>query len=58
MATYRIEFVGGGDTNRSPLAMYCVDDNQALRLAIGVLGDHLGAEIWDGERKVGWVTVQ
>jgi hypothetical protein len=55
MPSYQIEFVGGDD-GREPLTIHCVDDAQALRWALGVLGGNLGAEVMEGARKVGWVT--
>ena len=55
MPSYRIAFVGGDD-NREPLSIHCVDDAQALRWASGLLRGNLGAEVMEGARKVGWVT--
>jgi len=56
MPSYKIEFVGGDDTDREPMTVHCVDDAQALRWASGFAGGHLGAEVWEGTRKVGWVA--
>jgi hypothetical protein len=56
MPSYQIEFVGGGLLNRPPLIVICVDDHQAVHWAAGQLAHHLGAEIYNDGRKVGWVT--
>jgi hypothetical protein len=56
LANYQIEFLGGGQLNREPLSVVCVDDDQALRVAVQFLEHHLGAEVTHGKRKVGWVT--
>jgi hypothetical protein len=56
MPSYQIVFVGGGDLNREPMDIHCADDGQAMRWASGLLRDHLGAEVFEGVRKVGWVT--
>jgi hypothetical protein len=36
--------------------IHCADDGQAMRWASGLLRDHLGAEVFEGVRKMGWVT--
>jgi len=56
MPSYQIEFVGGGELNRPPLQIICIDDRQALDWASGLLGHHLGAEVSTSARKVGWVS--
>ena len=56
MPSYRIEFFGGDDSDNEPMTIYCVDDPQALRWAAGFVGSRLGGEVWEGVRKVGWVT--
>ena len=56
MPSYQIAFVGGGRLNRPLVNIVCVNDSQALHWASGLLEHHLGAEISNGERTVGWVT--
>jgi hypothetical protein len=56
MPSYQIEFVGGGELNRPPLQIICIDDHQALDWASGLLAHHLGAEVSASGRKVGWVS--
>lgn len=56
MPIYKIEFVGGDQSVREPLIVNCVNDAQAMDWASGLLGGHLGAEISEGTRQVGWVT--
>ena len=56
MPNYQIEFVGAGTLNQPPLDVVCGDDQQALDWAAGVLSDHLGAEVSNDGRQVGWVT--
>ena len=57
MPSYQIEFVGGGPLNCSPQVVVCVDDHEAVYWAAGQLAHHLGAEIFNDGRKVGWVTI-
>jgi hypothetical protein len=56
MPDYQIAFVGGGALNRPPINVVCVGDQQALDWAAGLLAHHLGAEISNDGRQVGWVT--
>ena len=56
MPSYQIWFVGGGPLNRPPQVVVCVDDHEAVHWAVGQLAHHLGAEIFNDGRKVGWVT--
>jgi len=56
MPSYKIEFIGGGQSGREPIAIHCVDDAQAMDWAADLVGSHLGAEVSEGARKVGWVT--
>jgi hypothetical protein len=56
MPSYKIEFGGGGQSAREPLMVFCANDAQAMNWASGLLGGHLGAEISEGTRQVGWVT--
>ena len=56
MPNYQIEFVGGGALGRPPIDAICVGDQQALDWAAGLLAHHLGAEVSNDGRHVGWVT--
>ena len=56
MPSYKIEFIGGGQPHREPVAIHCIDDAQAMDWASGLVGSHLGAEVLEGTRRVGWVT--
>jgi hypothetical protein len=55
MPDYEIHYVGGDRKGRGHTDMHCVDDEQALRWASGLLQDSLAAEVWSSGRKVGWV---
>jgi hypothetical protein len=56
MPNYHIQFVGAGAQNRPPADVVCVDDQQALDWAASLLAHHLGAEVSNDGRQVGWVT--
>jgi hypothetical protein len=55
MPDYEIHYVGGDHRSRGQTDMHCVDDEQALRWASGLLWDSLAAEVWSNGRKIGWV---
>jgi hypothetical protein len=57
MPSYQIEFVGGGGLSRSLMNIVCVNDDQALDWASGLLAHHLGAEVSSDGKQVGWVTL-
>ena len=58
MPSYQIEFGGGNRPSRQPMTIHCVDDAQAMSWASGFLSrEHLAAEVSEGARKVGWVTL-
>jgi hypothetical protein len=55
MPTYEIDFVGGNPSYQ-PMTVHCVDDAQVMRWALGFLGGHSEAHIWEGARPVGMVS--
>jgi hypothetical protein len=58
MPIYRIDFLDDEGKTRSTGRVDCRDDQEVLRAAAQVIGDHPALEIWDHTRVVGQLTAE